>query len=236
MEFHPAKCQVIRVTRSSYRTTILSNYSLHGHQLDVVSSAKYLGITISDNLSWNTHINQVCSKAGKTLGMLRRNLKISAPRVKEQAYNTLVRPKLEYSATIWDPFTKTNKDRLQRIQRRAARWTLNRYHNTSSVSDMLVILGWPSLELRRTDARVCLMYKLVHCLVAVNVGPYVTPATRPTRRTHPYSFIQIPARTDAYRLSFFPRTVVDWNGLTTEIVTAPSLDAFKSRLSSLRAL
>ena len=101
------------------------------------------------DLSWNEHINNVCSKTNKTLGFLRRNLKISSWEIKETAYKTLVRPIMEYTATVWDPLTQANIDSMEAIQRRAARFILRCYRNTSSVSNMIGELRWPSLQDRR---------------------------------------------------------------------------------------
>jgi hypothetical protein len=78
------------------------------------------------------------------------------------------------------------------------------------------------------------MYKMVYNLVAVDIGQFVTPVVRHTRHSHPYSFIQIRSRIEAYRMSYFPRTVVQWNLLPAEAVMAPSLDAFKGHLAALR--
>ena len=61
-------------------------------------SAKYLGITISDNMDWGQHFSEISSKATKTLGFLRRNLAFAPRSTKEVAYKTLVRPNLEYAA------------------------------------------------------------------------------------------------------------------------------------------
>jgi hypothetical protein len=176
-EFHPGKCQVIRVTRS--KKPITSDYYLHGHKLETVDSAKYLGVTLNQDLSWNNHIHQVTTKANRALWAVKRNLKINSPTIKTVAYNTLVRPILEYSAAIWDPYTQANVHRVEMVQRRAARWTLNRYHNTSSVTSMLKQLQWMPLQCRRSETRLCLM-------------PYVQNGTwtsghqyRPLRNTRP---------------------------------------------------
>ena len=61
MEFHPAKCQTLSITRS--RKPLQTSYVLHGHTLENVSSAKYLGVTINNTVSWDDHISNTCSKA-----------------------------------------------------------------------------------------------------------------------------------------------------------------------------
>ena len=202
--------------------------------MEVVDSAKYLGVTITKDLNWNKDINNVTNKAGKVLNMLKRNLKVNSPTIKAKAYNTLVRPLVEYSAAVWDPHTQTKIKQIESVQRRAARWTLNRYHNTSSVTAMLDHLAWPTLQTRRSEARLCTMYKMVHNQTATNIRLYTTPVLRPTRHTHSLGFIQISARSEAYRMSYFPRTVVAWNQLPAYIVVLPTLEAFKSQLVGMR--
>ena len=70
-----------------------------------------------------------------------------------------MRPIVEYSATVWDPYVAKNIQQVEMIQRRAARWVLGRYDRLDSVTDMLSSLKWRSLELRRSDARLCMLYK-----------------------------------------------------------------------------
>ena len=84
MKFHPDKCNVLRVSNKTKKTE--ANY--HGHTL--VTSAKYLGLTITNKLQWDQHINNITAKENKTLGFLRRNLKIPSIRIKEQAFGRLV--------------------------------------------------------------------------------------------------------------------------------------------------
>ena len=58
-------------------------------------------------------------------------------KVREPAYNMLVRPQLEYAAPIWDPYTKEKTLQLEKIQKRATRWTTSNYDYGSSVTSML---------------------------------------------------------------------------------------------------
>ena len=73
MKFNVAKCHSMRVTRGSDKH-IQFDYTLHQQRLEQVQSAKYLGITITDDLDWGQHISEISAKATKTMGFLRRNL------------------------------------------------------------------------------------------------------------------------------------------------------------------
>ena len=74
MKFNVAKSHSMKVTRHQHHKQILFDYSLHNQTLENVQSAKYLGITITDNMDWGQHVSEISSKATKTLGFLRRNL------------------------------------------------------------------------------------------------------------------------------------------------------------------
>jgi len=58
-------------------------------------------------MRWNKHIDMVTAKANSRLGFVKRNININSRAVKEQAYKSLVRPILEYSQIVWDPYTVT---------------------------------------------------------------------------------------------------------------------------------
>ena len=84
MEFNPSKCDVIRVTRR--RTPFKFQYKLYGKILEPVDTTKYLGIYFMHDLRWNDHVNEITTKANKTLNFLRRNLRTCLAKFKEQAY------------------------------------------------------------------------------------------------------------------------------------------------------
>jgi hypothetical protein len=99
------------------------------------------------------------SKANETLGFLRRNLKIPSIRIKEQAYFTLGRPLVDYANTVWDPYTQTDINKVEAVQRRAARYVANNHRNRSSVSNIIQRLKWRPLADKRKDARLVMLIK-----------------------------------------------------------------------------
>ena len=206
-----------------------TEYKLRDYTLTKVTSAKYLGVTITEDLKWDTHINDTCAKANKTLGFLRRKLNIGSISIKQQAYFTLVRPLVEYARTVWDPYTQRIIQKLEMVQRRAARHVTNRHRNRSGVSDMLYGLNWRSLQDRRKDARLCMLYKVDRRLVAIKKDRRLISQKRKTRNR----FQTIGCKTNRRKMSFFPRTVRDWNALQTDIQEQDSLCAFKARVSTM---
>ena len=232
MQFHPDKCTNTSITRK--KTNITGHYNIHNHPLENVTNTKYLGITIQGNLAWNTHIEQTCNKANQTLGFLRRNLKIGNKKMKEISYKTLVRPILEYASPVWDPHQTEQIQQLEKVQRRAARWATHRFRQTSSVEEMLQDLAWPTLQQRRKQARLETFYKYHNNLIHIQSKHAPAPSqSRHSRRQNNTQTYNIPPCTQEYRKStFFPRTIPEWNHLPDSVVTASSLDKFKSRLAA----
>ena len=105
MQFNIDKCFILRVGRPKHK--LVHSYTLHNQNLSETDSAKYLGLAITSDLQWNQHINNVTNKANSILGLLRRNLRIPSQTIKTHAYQSLVRPHLEYASTVWDPHTRT---------------------------------------------------------------------------------------------------------------------------------
>ncbi len=211
MSFNPSKCQCIHITKR--RDVIDTTYSLHNTQLESVPSAKYLGVTISNDLTWNTHIDNITKTANQTLGFLRRNIKIHSEPLKSTVYKTLVRPQLEYCSPVWSPHTDTNVHQIESIQRRAARWVKHDYSRTSSVTNMLTSLEWRRLDLRRIDQRLIQFYKITNSLVAIPVPAHINLNQRSCRSSNNLAYRTIHSSSDYYKYSFYPRTIVHWNSL-----------------------
>ena len=126
-------------------------YTLHGQALEAMDHVKYLGVDISKK-SWNTHINRISTNANRTLGFLKRNIKTKNTAIRTSAYQTLVRPQVQYASTVWSPFTQTYINKIEMVQRRAVRWVNSNCSTYASVNSMIDSLGWQSIEDRRADA------------------------------------------------------------------------------------
>ncbi len=245
MKFNAKKCYILRTkSTSSYF------YQLDDTILQEVSSNPYLGIQLSSDMKWRIHIDNLCKKASSTLGFLRRNLRHCPKDMRRTAYVSLVRSTMEYGATIWDPHLKTDIDKLEKIQRRAARFITGDYKTRSPgcVTKMLHDLDLPTLEQRRKELRLLFLFKVVEgMLPGVPPEKYLTPARsrRKITATKFYGcvsqsnivemqnsrcFKPVTCNTTSYRHSLFPRTVISWNSLPESAVAVRTVEAFKASI------
>ena len=144
MKFNIDKSYIIHVTHKM--NPLFMTYNMNGRPIEVTASHTYLGISIYNKLSWAEHISNTVSKANKVLGLLCRNLYSCSPFVKETAYKSLVMPRLEYCTSILDPYHQEYENKLESVQRRAARFVCKDFRRQSHVSDMLRDLNWKTLE------------------------------------------------------------------------------------------
>ena len=110
MQFNTKKCYLMSIKQKS-----MNLYQLDGHIIQQVPDNPYLGVTLSDNMKWNTHISRVSKKANSTLGFLKRNLKNCPQHSRRTPYLSLVRSTLEYSSIVWDTYLQKDIDKLEKV-------------------------------------------------------------------------------------------------------------------------
>ena len=225
MEFNPPKCQVLTVTNK--RKPIDQTYLIHGQALRKADTARYLGVDLSKNLSWNQHVDTLTKKANSTSAFLRRNIRACPRKTKVLCYTTLLRPIMEYACTVWDPSTQVNITKLEKVQRRFARFVLNDHRWTSSVTAMIHQLHWQTLQERRAHLKVAMIYRIMNSYIDIPES-YLVQATS-TNRGHSMKLLVPNARTLVYQKSFFPDSIRLWNMLPQEVVSCTSLELFKQR-------
>ena len=152
----------------------------------------------------------------KTLGFLRSKLAF-APR-STKLHTKLVRTKLEYAAPIWS----SHSNGVGRFGHESFRpWVVSAWSFGLGQTGQWVPSYWFVLESRRTKIQLILLYKIMNGMVDILTSPYVTQASARTRSSHTKKLRQISSRTDAYKYSFFPRTIPFWNSLPASIAEAP---------------
>lgn len=201
-------------------------YNLGSTPLTKVNQYKYLGITITSDLSWNNHISNICNSSFKKLCILRHKLKHAPRDTRCLAYTSLIRPKLEYACIVWDPYTKTNINALEMIQRRAVRFIFSKYRINDSPTALMKHHNIQTLQLRRKIHRLKFLFQPKNNCFSLNPQAYVSPLTaRRTRHRHDLSLTPYSTRTNLFKFSFFPRTVNDWNNLeVSQIINADSIE------------
>ena len=201
MEFNPGKCQVIHITRSKR-----SRYFMYNQELEYVDG-RCSEVSGCDNQQGpelehpHKQYYQYCSQNTR---FCQRNVITKNKDIKTMAYKSLVRPQVEYAPAVWSPYIKEKINKIEKVQRRAARWVLNDYSSYSSVTDMLSNLGWRSLENTPTNTRLAMFYKTVYSLVAIPLPSYFEHPDVYTCHIHDLSYRQIRTSVCYYKYSFFP--------------------------------
>ena len=230
MSFNASKCHIMNIHRGKSCSTFM--YELCDTFLTTVANEKYLGVLISEDLSWDAHITKTVISANQKLGFLKRNLKGCPTNLRKMAYLTTVRPTLEYASVIWDPHLVKHKTLLESVQRKAARWIMADFRRTSSVTAMLQDLQLPTLENRRKDCRLTLMYKILNEEVAVPMHELdLARNPRASRGLATQDKFVVPrCTTTELQQHFVARTVPEWNRLPQSTTSADSVSSFKSHL------
>lgn len=224
MHFNSKKCNVMRISNKKKQHQV--SYKMMDDCLQHINSCQYLGIHIQSNLKWNLQSQYAASKASRVLGFVRRNFHHAPLVTKEKLYHTLVRPHLEYGIAAWDPYLIRDIDMLERVQRKAARFVTGNYSRNTSVTAMMEQLGWKSLQARRRAHRLTCLYKIQHNGMAIS-KEFMNPKVTRSRRGHNQQFQLYSARLDLFKNSFFPRTIREWNELSSNVVSQASCAAFK---------
>ena len=174
--------------------------------------------------------NDISSKAIKAKAFLQHNLFQCPTTVISNCCTSLVRPILEYAATVWSPHLQHQKHQIEKVQRSAAHFVKNDFSYHSSVTTILKHLKWPLLEHRRSFLKLIMFYKILHGLVDISFT--FTPLSTSTHG-HNQHFITPFARTDTYLNSFLciPSAINLWNSLPDSLVELDDLNQFKDDLS-----
>ena len=147
VEFNASKTVFMTISMKQIRGSF-PNLFMNNIQLTPVPCHTHLGLTLTENLTWDKHVDRICSNALKSVNILKR-LCLKIPReTKLKIYKTFIRPKLEYANVIFDACSEVKSRQLENAQRQAALVCSHAYRHTSHTS-LLQDLGLDLLSTRR---------------------------------------------------------------------------------------
>ena len=219
------KTKVLSINR--YKNLDKLSISMSGKSLQESTSFRLVGLTISNELTWNEYINSIAKKASMKVGTLYRARSYLSPECILHLYKSLIRPCMEYCCHIWAGAPATVLSLLDRIQRRV-----------SNIIGPKFAANLQSLHHRRNVASLCLFYRYYNGMCSSELFDLVPPnkvfnrCTRLATNSHPFT-VEVPScQKKFYAASFFPRTSVMWNSLPLSCFPdSYNLNRFKSRVN-----
>ena len=119
-----------------------------------VFSYRYLGITITSNMSWSPHITECCNKTRRLIDLIHRRFhQYSNTTTLVNLYHSFIRPHLEYASIVWNPNFKCEIEAIENVQKFALRMCTKSWD--SDYDNLLTVTNLPSLKDRRTQACLC---------------------------------------------------------------------------------
>ena len=212
------RCKVLSFTRNC--TPIVFKYHLNGTVLENISCYNDLGVTVDKGLVFNNHVSNVINKCNKVNGMIGRSLGYRASTsVSIKLYKALIQPNLEYSASVWSPFTKIQIESIEQIQRNFTRYAL---HNpTIDYKERCELLHILPLSFRREMMDIKLLLKSLFVSDFSNSVASLLRYYEPDRKLRSSQngslFYPRQVRTKPFKHLYFNRVVSIWNSLPKDL-------------------
>ena len=247
IKFHPNKCKVVTVGLLTNPLKFL--YSLNGTVLEYSTDEKDLGVNVTKNLKWNSHHKSILIKAGQKLGLMRRTCNFNRnKKFRRLLFLSIIRSQFEHASPVWRPTTITQMDKFEALQKRCIKWISNEdfcYYSKSEYfkkQENLDILPM-YLKFRMND--IMLFHKMVYNTSVLTFPPYILSASstdpsvtryfsRQTRQFNNSDRLKyksaLTPRIDAFKYSFFVRTIEYWNALPLTLREIECKDTFREKL------
>ena len=100
MQISAATCSLLE---NAYTPFHLHNSVNQDTQLSRVNSVKYLGIHLTTDMSWATHITNISGKTRKLIGLMYCQFHLHKPETALVLYKTFIQPHMEYASIMWNP-------------------------------------------------------------------------------------------------------------------------------------
>jgi len=230
MAFNVEKCHVMHFGKNNSK----HKYEMDGRVLEESAKEKDVGVLISNDGKPSAHVKKAASTATAVLNQILRTFHYRDRITYLRLYAQYVRPHLEFAAPAWSPWTVSDKECIESVQKKAIKAVSGLKGKT--YEERLSELDFPTLEQRRNEADLIQAYKIIHGLDNVDKGQWfkildgegVTRAQQGRLKLRQHR-----SRLDL-RANFFSQRVIPlWNNLPEELRTCRGLQRFKNALRAL---
>jgi hypothetical protein len=228
LKFNAKKCKVMHLGKSNHTFAYFMEDGVKVEYLMHVDHEKDLGVVVDKELSFDKMMDDKINKANSMMGLIRRTMTFLDQESFKLLFNAFVRPQLEYGNSVWAPYWNKDKERLERVQRRATKQVpgINKLEYVSRLKQ----LKQPSLEYRRLRGDLIQCYKYVNNLYDAKLNSLDLEESRYNIRGHGKRLKKVRAY-DKVRVNFFSNRIVnEWNSLPEHVIEANTLNTFKNRL------
>ena len=205
---------------------------LNGDHLNYVENCKYLGVEIDKNLSWCTHIQELCKQLNNMVWTLARLRKFLPRTSLIEIYKSIVQPKIDYAITLWGYSTDINVNKIQRMQNRAIRAIVNNFDfvNYRGI-DLVKDLNLFTVRQRRDYFMSLFMFKTIHGLVPNYISNEILMSVdvieRISRNVDENDLYVPNVFKECAKKAFTYTGPKIWNSLPTRLKECTNLDVFK---------
>ena len=219
LKLNESKCSYMLISRKHSHTIATPLFIKTNCALEQVDSVKYLGVVLTSDLTWTEHINRICNKTRKLIGLMYIRFHHCHPDLMLTLYKAFIRPHLEYAAQVWDPHLSKDIELVEKTQKFALRVCTRNW--SASYPELLEHCQVPTLSERRTTAKLCHLYKILYGLADCEVAPIAQKVPKYScRRSHPVQLQSIFARTSHFQSTYYCHSISLWNDLSVNTVTS----------------
>ena len=234
LSLNVAKTEFMLIGPKRMKTDSSLNILIENKQIKQVNECKTLGILIDQHLSWNNNTKNICKKVTAGISALRRVKPFVSKETLISIYNAIIRPHFDYCCEVWDVFGKTQSDRLQKLQNRAARVIMS-MSNDIDQSTALQTLGWEPLYIMRRKTKAKLMYKVLNKMAPeplTKLFTYKNEITNHKLRNISTSLCVPQPRTNSMKNSFMYDGAHLWNSIPNEVRECKTLSLFRNKIAT----
>ena len=232
MAINTSKTKLILISTHQKRAGLDSDQlflALNNENLNTINKDKILVVSIDNNLSWSSHIDQICKKISSNLWLLSRIKEYLYVEHRTQFYKTYIQPHIDYCNLGWGGMSQLNLNRLFRLQKRACKIILdyNVENVLESMQEIKILTIYERLFLRKSK----FMFKVYKSETPQYINEMFNQRTVnenwPLLRSNVSSnFITPRPNREIFKQSITYSGPIVWNSLPSELKNLDTVNSF----------